>query len=131
MGCISFKSDLKRCDIFKICEGCFLLVAGADVERDTMYNCYGMICDSGDVYSWDHQCAFRTPYCAGESERVLGQCCPVCYNKTTTPPTTIPPTTTPPTTEPPNTTPPGSCVYNGKVFTNGKCNILIVNARRI
>ncbi|XP_052818254.1 collagen alpha-1(III) chain-like [Mya arenaria] len=66
---------------------------GQTIEKD-FYNCFGAICRDGSVLYMDHQCGFYTPTCNGVSERIPGQCCPVCH-ETTTPPTTIPPTSLP------------------------------------
>ncbi|XP_060602863.1 cysteine-rich motor neuron 1 protein-like [Ruditapes philippinarum] len=81
---------------------------GAVMEEDP-YNCYGTTCEDGNVLTWDAACMFHTPVCYGRSEKVLGQCCPVCHDNVTTVPTTIPR----------STTPPGGCHYNGKTYANG------------
>ncbi|XP_053378182.1 kielin/chordin-like protein [Mercenaria mercenaria] len=81
---------------------------GENIEKDP-YNCYGTYCDGGAIVSWDGECFFRTPYCNGWSERVLGQCCPICHNMTTIP-----------TTIPPSSTPQDGCVYEEKIYANGE-----------
>lgn len=62
-------------------------------------NCYGALCQDGGVMQWDDKCAFYTPVCDGISERIEGQCCPVCHNVTTT-------------------ASPG-CFVNGKLYSTG------------
>ncbi|KAL4226039.1 hypothetical protein ACF0H5_014027 [Mactra antiquata] len=82
---------------------------GDTISEDEMYGCYGTFCQGGKVLNWDHICMFHTPTCNGTSERVVGQCCPVCHNETTTPTmTTIPPT------------PSGGCIINGTSFREGQ-----------
>jgi len=84
-------------------------ISGEAIETDP-YNCYGTTCSNGEQLAWDAACMFHTPECSGRQERVLGQCCPVCHNTTTPPPTPIPVTT---------------CTLAGKTYSNGEFEYIL------
>lgn len=97
---------------------------GETISEDP-YKCYGVYCHRGLPVNWDAKCFFYTPPCDGWSEKVLGQCCPVCHSTSQTPTTTstsssphVPEDSSSLSTQhaPENVT----CIHNGSIYKIGQ-----------